>query len=95
VSAAASWSLLLGSVLVPMVLLWTGLRLHRRPAGIQAAFRGGTLGYLAGVLVVTTLLVVGPHHWPPTSTMRLWAVVLSLPLFTLAGAGLALLGERR
>lgn len=92
--AWAAWALLLGSTLAPLVLLWMGGRLHRRTPGTQAAFRGGALGFLLAVVLVTALLVTGPHHWPPASGIRLWGVVLGVPLLTLLGAFWSALADR-
>jgi hypothetical protein len=95
VSAAAVWTWLAGWLVVPGALLWLGGRMHRRRSGIQAAFRGAAVGYLLALVVVTVLLVAGPHHWPPDSSVRLWSVVMALPALALAGAVLGLLMPRQ
>lgn len=91
-TSAAAWTLVAGMLGVSCALLWVSARMHQRTRGTRRVFRSATVGYLLGLVVVTGLLVAGPLHWPPSSTLRLWTVALALPVF--AGVG-ALLGWAR
>ncbi|MBW3572392.1 MAG: hypothetical protein KY467_14920 [Gemmatimonadetes bacterium] len=57
-------ALLAGLFVVPVLLLWLGHHLRRRPPAWPPVFWGAVIGYVAGMLVMLVAI-----HYPPV----LWA----------------------
>ena len=56
-------ALLAGMFVVPVLLLWLGHRLRRRPPLLRAVFWGATVGYVAGMLVSLVAMHYPPSPW--------------------------------
>lgn len=91
----ATLALLAGLFAVPVVLLWMGHRLRRRPAAWRGAFWGAVAGHALGMLVS-----VGALHYPPVlwgdggwrTLLVHWAMLLGA---VLGGAVGWMMGARR
>ena len=83
------WAMLIGIFGVPLMLLWTGHRLRRRPPRWRAAFWGGLVGHLVAIVVGSVAAMTPPEMWAPSDVWRgafgFWSFVL-LPLL---GAAIA------
>ncbi len=83
--------LLLAQFTVPIVLLWLGHSYRTRSPAARRFFWGGVLGYLASIVVVTTLLLFPPVFWGSSGGLR-WVAIqwtpLVLPLLPATAAGL-------
>ena len=83
-------AMLAGLFVVPVVLLWLGHRLRRRPARVRGAFWGGVVGY--GV-AATAALIAGmypPAEWSDGDVMRglvgFWLLLIAPVVGALLGA---------
>lgn len=68
--SAGTLALLAGLFVVPVVLLWLGHRLRRRPARLRGAFWGGVIGY--GIASVAALVagMYPPAEWSDGDVVR-------------------------
>ena len=77
--------LLVGLFGVPVVLLWLGHRLRRRPPRARAVFWGATIGYGLGLLLMLVAI-----HYPPVlwegADLRTWVVHWGMVIGALVGA---------
>lgn len=87
-------AMLAGAFGVPLVLLWVGHRLRRRPARVRGAFWGAFAGHVLAIPLATVAAMLPPAEWAPGDVLRgalgLWALLV-LPL---VGAGLGALLAR-
>lgn len=81
-TAALIW---LGTGVASIALLMVSHGLDRRDPRSAGAFRGASIGFLAGTLLTLAILIAPPMHWPP-DTARAALLVLAVPLPTLLGA---------
>jgi hypothetical protein len=91
------WILVVTHLAAPVVLLWLGHGYHDRSLASKRLFWGGVVGYVASIVVVTTLLLVPPVFWEVGRAVR-WVAIqwtpLVLPLVVATGARLLLGGAR-
>ena len=76
-------ALLLGIFVVPLLLLWAGHRLRRRPPRWRSAFWGALAGHGLAILIGSLAAMIPPEEWAPSDLWRgllgLWSFLL-LPL---------------
>lgn len=88
---AGAFVFLFTQLTVPVALLWLGHSYRTRSPAARRFFWGGVLGYLASLVVVTTLLLFPPVFWGSSGGLRWLAIQwtpLVLPLLPAAAAGL-------
>ncbi|TFH64668.1 MAG: hypothetical protein E4G90_07615 [Gemmatimonadales bacterium] len=86
---AASFALLLGLFGVPGLLMALGHRLRRRSEGHKLRFWGGVTGYILGMSVAISAMLLPPVWWADGTFLRPflvhWAMVLGGILGLLTG----------
>ena len=92
-------AMLAGAFGVPMVLLWLGHRLRRRPRRWQGAFWGALIAHLIAMPIAAVAAMTPPAEWTPGDTMRgllgLWLLLLAPLIGAAIGATAAGRSERR
>lgn len=63
-------AMLLGTFVVPGVLLWAGHRLRRRPPRWRGAFWGALIAHVVAVPIAAVAAMTPAAEWAPTDTMR-------------------------
>lgn len=83
-------ALLAGLFVVPVVLLWLGHRLRRRPVRLRGAFWGGVIGYGVASLAALVVGMYPPHEWSGGDVMRgllgFWLLLIAPLVGALLGA---------
>ena len=63
-------ALLLGILVVPAALVWTGHRLRRRPPAWRGAFWGALVGHVIATLVGLSFWMFPPEEWSGDDRVR-------------------------
>ena len=63
-------ALILGLFIVPVVLLYLGHRLRRRPKRTRGIFWGALAGHTIGALFATWYSMIPPEAWTSSDTTR-------------------------
>ncbi|MGH7459897.1 MAG: hypothetical protein ACREMA_02570 [Longimicrobiales bacterium] len=71
---------------VPLVLLWLGHALRKRPPRLRALFWGGTIGYCLAIVLTTVFSMLPPYHWSTGAVIRDLTVHWSMLVLTVVGA---------
>jgi hypothetical protein len=73
-------AMLLGVFIVPVLLLWLGHRLRRRPAPLRGAFWGAIVGHVVAILLGLTFGMIPPEEWSSGDRLRgalgLWSFLV-------------------
>jgi hypothetical protein len=92
-------ALLLGLFGVPALLMILGHRLRRRTESHKRRFWGGVLGYVLGIVVAVSAMVLPPVWWADGSLLRPflvhWSMVTGGVLGVLTGPAWARPPSRR
>lgn len=89
---AGTLAMLVGIFGVPLVLLWMGHRLRRRPARWRQAFWGAIAGHIAAIVIGSIAAMVPPEEW---GAGDLWRGFFALWSFAVLPAFGALIGWMR
>ena len=87
----AGVALIAGLLIVPLVLLLIGHRFRSRSPRRQRIFWGAAIGYLAGVAIASTAMMLPPVLWSSSTTLRGLTVFGAMPAGFLLGLAVALL----
>lgn len=79
-------ALLIGIFVVPLLLLWTGHRLRRRPSRWRASFWGAVAGHVAAIIVGSLAGMIPPEEWGAGDVWRGFLGLWSFLVLPLVGA---------
>lgn len=83
-------AMLAGVFIIPVLLLWAGHRLRRRPPRWRAAFWGALVGHSLFAPAAMVAAMIPPAEWSAADTMRGLFGFWSLLLAPIVGAAVAL-----
>ena len=79
-------AMLLGLFAVPLLLLWAGHHLRRKPRWVHRIFWGGLAGHTIAALVALWFSMIPPEAWSPSDTLRGLGGFYSMLIGGVAGA---------
>ena len=87
--------MLFGVFVVPVLLLWGGHKLRRRPARWRAAFWGALFGHLIAIVIGSIAAMMPAAEWSDGDTWRGVSGFWSFTLVPAAGAAIGWLTAHR